>query len=99
MNPEKTHDGLVSGIDINPKNAYQEIVTLKQLMGKTDRRLWYHFVQSFAPYDNVTPELARQIAMETVEYFKGQYQIVIATHIDKVHIHTHVILNTVKIET
>lgn len=99
MNPDKTWDELVSGVDINPKNAYQEMVTLKQLMGKTDKRLWYHFVQSFAPYDNVTPELAHQIALETAEYFKGQYQIVIATHIDKAHIHTHFVLNTVNIET
>lgn len=99
MNPEKTHDELVSGIVINPKNAYREMVTLKQLMGKTDRRLWYHFVQSFAPYDSVTPELAHKIAIETAEYFKGQYQIVIVTHIDKTHIHTHFVLNTVNIET
>ncbi len=99
INPDKTSDELVSGIGINPKNAYQEMVTLKQLMGKTDRRLWYHFVQSFAPHDNVTPEMAHQIALETAEYFKDQYQIVIATHIDKAHIHTHFVLNTVNIET
>ena len=99
IHPDKTRDELVSAVGIIPKNAYQEMVTLKQLMGKTDKRLWYHFVQSFAPYDNVTPEMAHQIALETAEYFKRQYQIVIATHIDKAHIHTHFVLNTVNIET
>ena len=75
------------------------MVTLKKLMGKTDKRLWYHFLQSFPPYDKVTPELALQVALETVEYFKDQYQILIAVHTDRPHLHTHFILNTVNIET
>lgn len=100
LNPKKTNDNLISAIGLtDPKNAYDEMVMIKQLMGKTDKRLWYHFVQSFPPYDNITPELAQKIAHETTEYFREQYQILMVTHTDKKHIHTHFIMNTVNVET
>jgi len=100
LHPKKTNGTLVAGIGIlNPYDTYNEMVTLKKLMGKTDKRLWYHFVQSFPPYDNITPELALQVALETAEYFKEQYQILIAVHTDKKHIHAHFLMNTVNIET
>ena len=99
LNPKKTSDRLTSGIGLNPDNAFNEMVTLKQIMGKTDKRLWYHFIQSFPPYDSVTPELALQVALEIADYFKEQYQILIAVHTDKNHIHTHFVMNTVNIET
>lgn len=83
---EKTNDKITTGIGLNPTNAFNEMVTLKQIMGKTDKRLWYHFVQSFPPYDNVTPELVQKVALETAEYFEDQYQILIAVHIDKNHV-------------
>ena len=83
LNPNKTNDAITTGIGLNPDNAFNEMVTLKKLMGKTDKRLWYHFIQSFPPYDNITPELALQAAIETAEYFKEQYQILIAVHTDK----------------
>jgi hypothetical protein len=99
LRPDKTNETITTGINLNPDNAFNEMVTLKKLMGKTDRRLWYHFIQSFPPYDNIKPELAMQVAIETAEYFKEQYQILIAVHTDKKHIHTHFLLNTVNIET
>jgi len=99
LNPDKTTESLTTGIVLNPGNAFDEMVTLKQIMGKTDKRLWYHFIQSFPPYDSVTPELALQVALETADYFKEQYQILIAVHTDKNHIHTHFVMNTVNIET
>lgn len=99
VNPKKTEPHLISGIGVDPQNAYDEVCAVKRIFGKTDKRLYIHFVQSFAPYDNVTPELAHEIALKTAEYYKGQYQIVIGTHTDKAHIHTHFVLNTVNIET
>lgn len=99
LNPDKTNDTLTSGIGVNPANAYNEMAALKQIMGKTDKRLWYHFVQSFPLYDNITPALALEIALKTAEYWKDEYQILIAVHTDKQHIHAHFVLNTVNIET
>lgn len=52
--------------------------------------------QSFHPDDNVTPELAHEIGMKTMEeYLGGKHQFVIATHVDKNHIHNHIVFNAV----
>ena len=99
LRDDKAISSLISGIGVNPNNAYDEFVAMKNIMGKTDKRLWYHFVQSFPPYDNVTPEIALEVANRLTEHFKDEYQILIAVHQDKEHIHTHFIMNTVNVVT
>ncbi|MEE1424425.1 MAG: relaxase/mobilization nuclease domain-containing protein [Streptococcus salivarius] len=57
--------------------------------------LAHHIIQSFSPDDNLTPEEVHEIGRKTVmELTGGQYQFVIATHLDKGHLHNHIILNT-----
>ena len=52
-----------------------------------------HYIQSFSPDDNVTPELAHKIAMTMVrKNFGDDLQAVIATHVDKDHLHSHIIV-------
>ena len=52
-----------------------------------------HYIQSFAPDDNVTPELAHKIAKALVrKNFGDDVQAVIATHVDKDHLHSHIII-------
>ena len=52
-----------------------------------------HYIQSFSPDDNVTPELAHRIAMTMVrKNFGDDAQAVIATHVDKDHLHSHIII-------
>ena len=54
-----------------------------------------HYIQSFAPDDDVTPELAHKIAKAFVrKAFGDDVQAVIATHVDKQHIHSHIIINS-----
>ena len=54
-----------------------------------------HYIQSFDPADNVSPELAHKIAKAfALKTFGEDCQIVIATHVDKQHIHNHFILNS-----
>ena len=97
---EKTEHHLIWGKDCNPDNAYIEMITIKRNHGKDTGRQFIHFVQSFSPYDRLTPETANEIARKLLELdcFKG-FQIVTATHIDKDHIHNHFIINTVNYET
>ncbi|MCG8538601.1 MAG: relaxase/mobilization nuclease domain-containing protein [Clostridia bacterium] len=97
---EKTEHHLIWGKDCNPDNAYIEMITIKRNYGKDTGRQFIHFVQSFSPYDRLTPETANEIARKLLELdcFKG-FQIVTATHIDKDHIHNHFIINTVNYET
>ena len=54
-----------------------------------------HYIQSFSPDDNVTPELAHKIAKAFLrKAFGDDVQAVIATHVDKDHLHSHIIINS-----
>lgn len=58
-----------------------------------------HLIQSFLP-DEAIPEIAHQIGMELCKkILKDEYEFVIYTHIDKVHIHNHIIFNNVNMIT
>ena len=97
---EKTESKLLGGYNITPDTAYEEMQSTKEIWGKTDGRTYKHYVQSFAPDELITPEQAHEIAKEFVEccpQFKG-FEVLIATHQDKEHIHTHFVLNSVSFE-
>jgi hypothetical protein len=108
-NPEKTRNGeLVSAFRCDPHSAYLEMMleqkSYEQTTGRSvichdkGKRKSYLLMtmrQSFAPGE-VTPEQAHEIGRELADRFlKGKYQYVIATHIDKAHIHNHVIWNII----
>lgn len=95
---EKTDKKLISGKDCIPENAYEEMMTVKKMYQKLTGREKIHFVQSFSPTDKLTYKQAHEIGLRMAEYFKG-FQVVVATHIDKQHIHNHIVLNTVNFET
>lgn len=96
---EKTEDKLITGKDCDPFHAIEDMKATKELWGKTGGREYKHYVQSFAEGENITPELAHKCACEWAEKeFKG-YECLIATHTDKGHTHSHVIVNSVNFET
>jgi hypothetical protein len=74
--------------------AHDSFVSLPPLnMKGTVKAL--HYIQSFAPDDNVTPEIAHKIAKAFVrKNFGEDVQAVIATHVDKNHLHSHIIINS-----
>ena len=97
---EKTESKLLSGYNVTPDIAYEEMQSTKEIWDKTGGRTYKHYVQSFAPDEQITSEQAHEIAKEFVEHcsqFKG-FEVLIATHQDKEHIHTHFILNSVSFE-
>lgn len=70
----------------------------KQAYGKKDGVQYYHVIQSFKPGE-VTPELALEIAREfAAEHLPG-FETVISVHVDKEHIHAHLIFNSVNADT
>jgi hypothetical protein len=72
----------------------------KELWGKTEGRTYKHFVQSFAPEEKIEPEQAHCIACQMAAKrpeWKG-FEVLIATHQDKDHIHSHFIVNSVSFE-
>lgn len=98
---EKTENKLLSGYNItSPDAAMDEMQVTKEVWGKTGGRTYKHFVQSFAPDENITPEQAHEIATQFAEQcplFKG-FEVLIATHKDREHIHTHFVVNSVNFE-
>ena len=89
---------LISGIDCLPEIAYSEMMATKKFHGKMGGREYYHILQSFSPEEDITPEKAHEIAMEFAEkQFKG-FEVVVATHVDRDHIHSHIVLNSVNHE-
>lgn len=96
---EKTEERLVSGKDCSPTSAIDEMKATKELWNKTEGRQYKHYVQSFNPEDNVTPEQAHELGKQFAEQekFKG-HEVLIATHKDKDHIHNHFIVNSVNFE-
>lgn len=76
------------------ETAWDEMKEAKERWGKTDGIQGFHVVQSFAPGE-ATPELAHRIGVEFVERCFPDFQAVVGTHLDKAHIHNHIVLNSV----
>ena len=94
----KTEEQLISGKDCMPESATDEMKATKEQFNKTEGRQYYHYVQSFSKEENITPQKAHEIALEWAEKnFKG-YEVLIATHKDREHIHSHLIVNSVSFE-
>ena len=89
---------LVSGVNCVPAVALREFMNTKEQYHSTNGRMYYHMVQSFHPDDPVTPEMAHEIALKLAEQLPG-FEIVVATHTDRDHIHSHFVINSVSCET
>ena len=89
----------VSGVNCSPESAFEEMLLTKQANGKTGGRLYYHLVQSFPKGYDIKPELAHKIALEFTERAFKDYECVVATHIDREHIHSHIVSNSVSFQT
>lgn len=95
IDPDKTDGGsLVSSFGCSVGTADIEMqMTAKEGSGIGDR-IAYHLMQSFSPDDDITPEKAHELGMEFAQkVLKGKYQFIVATHVDKDHIHNHIIFN------
>lgn len=96
-NPNKTNELLITGKDCSPETVVDEMEVVKEQHHKKDGTTYFHVIQSFSPNDNITPEKAHEVGVNFADYFKN-YQVLIATHIDKNHIHNHLIVNSVSFE-
>ncbi len=95
-NPEKT-DGklLVSSYGCAAETADIEFAWTRRHAIDKGTNLGRHLIQAFQPGE-VTPEQAHEIGMELAkEILGGKYEFVLTTHIDKDHVHNHLIFNAV----
>lgn len=94
--PEATEQGeYVSAINCLKEIALQQMILTKGQYGKENGYIAWHGYQSFKP-DEVTPEQAHQIGLQTAKEMWGdKYQIIVTTHLDKDHLHNHFCFNLV----
>ena len=86
---------LVSGQNCTPQLAAQEFLATRQMHRKDSPVWFYHYVQSFSPNEEITGALAHQVAREFAEQAWPDSEVLIATHTDAEHIHSHFIVNAV----
>ena len=89
---------LVSGWNCTAQSALSEMLLTKEQHRKTDGRQYYHFVQSFAETDDLTPQEAHAIALELARREFPDFEVLVATHIDTDHLHSHLIVNSVSFQ-
>lgn len=90
---------LVSGQNCMPQLAAQEFLATRQMHRKDSPVWFYHYVQSFSPDEEITGALAHQVALEFAEQAWPDSEVLIATHTDAEHIHSHFIVNAVCYES
>jgi hypothetical protein len=94
----KSKQRLVSGVNCNGENAFQEFMLTKNAYKKTTGMNFYQYVQSFSPDEKLTPKQAHQVAVEFAEKAWQGYEVMVATHCDADHIHSHFVINSVSFE-
>ena len=89
---------LVSGVNCQPQSVYDNFLNTKLLYHKAGGVMFYHMVQSFPKGAAVDPRQAHEAARRLAEYFDG-CEVLVCTHIDREHIHSHCVINSVNFET
>ena len=89
---------LVSGIGCQPETAFDEFLSTKLLHHKEGGVMFYHMVQSFPKGTDIEPRAAHEAARKLAGYFEG-CEVLVCTHTDREHIHSHCIINSVNFET
>lgn len=89
---------LISGINCQLQSVYDDFLNTKLLYHKDSGVMFYHMVQSFPKGAAVDPRQAHEAARRLAEYFDG-CEVLVCTHVDREHIHSHCVINSVNFET
>ena len=89
---------LISGIGCQPETTFDEFLSTKLLHHKDGGVMFYHMVQSFPKGANIDPRTAHEAAHRLAGYFDS-CEVLVCTHTDREHIHSHCIINSVNFET
>lgn len=99
LNRDKTEERvLIAHLNCDPGRECRQMLDTKRSYGKEDGVQYYHMIQSFKPGE-ITPELALEIAKEFSQEHLPGYETVIGVHVDKEHIHAHILFNSVNADT
>ena len=89
---------LISGINCQPQSVYDDFLNTKLLYHKDGGVMFYHMVQSFPKGAAVDPRQAHEAARRLAGYFEG-CEVLVCTHVDREHIHSHCVINSVNFDT
>ena len=95
----KSKSKLVSGINCDGENSFSEFMATKKVHGKDNGVFFYQYVQSFLPTEKITPEQAHEVALEFAEKAWKGHEVLVTTHCDTRHIHSHLVINSVGYES
>lgn len=100
VNGDKTDEQLlISTHKCHESTAHTQFLRTRNDAGTKGSVLARHLIQSFLPGE-ATPEMAHRIGLELCKkILKDEYEFVLSTHIDKGHIHNHIIFNNVNMVT
>ncbi|MDD2498204.1 MAG: relaxase/mobilization nuclease domain-containing protein [Desulfitobacteriaceae bacterium] len=90
---------LISGKDCCPEIAFQEFMATKNSFKKSDQTMFYHYDQAFKDGETISPKTAHEIAIKFAKDNYPDFEVVIATHVDNEHLHSHFIINSVSFKT
>lgn len=95
MNENKTDGGLLAkGVNCSVNYAVREFMAnIEKYHTENTERVAYHTIQSFDYRDNVTPEKVNEIGVKLCKELYPEYQCLVCTHVDKGHLHNHIIIN------
>lgn len=94
---KKTNANLITGKDCLAESSLEEMLYTKELYNKNNGRQYIHIIQSFDPKDNLSADQVHNTGIRLAKKFNG-YQVLVATHIDKKHLHNHLVVNSVSFE-
>lgn len=105
LNPEKTQNGeFISAYECDPYLAWREFSLARKMYLQQNVRAFekdvigYQIRQSFKP-EEITPEEANRVGYETAMRFtKGKHAFTVSTHVDRAHVHNHIIFCSVSLE-
>ena len=96
---EQSQQYLISGVNCSGVNSILEFETTKAAHGKLDGTNFYQYVQSFADWENITPQQAHEVAKEFAARAWPGMEVLVTTHCDTDNVHTHFVINSVSFET
>lgn len=107
MQPSKTFDegeqlAYISGYNCIPEMANESFLATQKVFGHAAGGVrFYHFVQSFMPGENISPQEVNEIGMELVQRFEKfkNHEAIVASHIDRDHLHNHIVVCAYDIES
>lgn len=85
----------VTGVNCDPETARDQMILTKRRFCKEDGIMAYHGYQSFAKGET-TPDIAHVIGAKLAQELWGErFEVIVATHLDKGHLHNHFVINSV----